>query len=188
MLGAHSVSQLEKDDIDGVPSFDARLGAVIMHAKLSVLQHYRRTRSVRFAALIRDARGPPVFVGPYTSAAHSPVGWRTARREPRAAQGPRTRAQARARGGCGGTSRPNPNAPHRVEWFSETIGVRWPLRTSAAGLGTASTPPGRTRRPYPHSSAVAKLSVSAWEPWLRLHRRRAALAHCRRHRPAMPRS
>ncbi len=72
VLGAHSVSQLEKDDIEGVPSFDARLGAVLMHAKLSALQHYRRTRSVRFAALSLDARsprcGPPVFVGPYTGA------------------------------------------------------------------------------------------------------------------------
>ncbi len=36
VLGAHSVSQLEKDDIEGVPSFDARLGAVPMHTKLSV--------------------------------------------------------------------------------------------------------------------------------------------------------
>ena len=141
VLGAHSVSKLETEDIEGVPSFDARLGAVLMHTKLSVLQSYRRTRSVRFAALIRDACGPPVFVGPCTSAAHSPVGWRRARRQPQAAQGPRTRAQARARGGCGGTSRPTPSAPHRVEWLSEPVGVRWPPPTSAAGFGTASNPP-----------------------------------------------
>ncbi len=49
-----------------------------------------------------------------------------------------------------------PSAPHRVEWFSEPIGVRWPPRTSA-GDGAPLAPPlgvlgGRTRTAAPSLS------------------------------------